>query len=401
MISEGAAQSLTASSCGKEKPGFKVLIVGAGLGGLALAGFLDDCEVEYSIIEKCSAWASEGYCLGFWNNGRHMLRKLGLADRLDLTEVPFQTLLICDGQGNKLRSYNLAHFYSEFGMAYSHIRRAELHQWLLARIARPVRMNTSVQSIHENNDGVTVCLSDGTEERFDLVVGADGVHSLVRELCFRKEVEYYINWRAFYTWVDRSCASPRIVSQYVAPHEFTAVFDEGDKALIVLVAKIDHSIWDDPEQRIARLKLLFREEPAMISRVLDRALPNEIFPTDLIEISLRQWHMGRVVLIGDAAHGFEPFAGLGGSMALEDAYVLAAQLGKMTDRSREQLSAALERYETLRRKRVRQARKITRRMQCWAAIESPFWRNVVNRVMPIVPESWITRSYFAFMRHEI
>jgi 2-polyprenyl-6-methoxyphenol hydroxylase-like FAD-dependent oxidoreductase len=168
-----------------------------------------------------------------------------------------------------------------------------------------------------------------------------------------------------------------------------------------MVAKVDHSMWDDPHQRVARLKLLFRDEPAMIAQVLEKVLCDNIFPTDLIEISLSRWHTRRVVLIGDAAHGFEPFAGLGGSMALEDAYVLASQLGQMSNRDGRKLSAALKRYETLRQKRVRQARKITRRMQCWAAIESPVWRSVVNRVLPIVPESWITRGYFAFMRHEI
>ena len=403
MIPQGPAQfqSDATASCPAGKNALKVLIIGAGLGGLALANFLDDCEIEYTIIEKCSAWKNEGYCLGFWNNGRHMLRKLRLADRLDLTEVPFQSLLICDGKGTKLRSYNLGHFYSEFGMGYSHIRRADLHQWLLARVACPVRMDTSVTFIHEEQDGVTVRFSDGTEERFDLVVGADGVHSGVREMCFRKQVEYYINWRAFYTWVDRSCARPRVVSQYVAPHEFVAVFDEGDKALVVLVAKCDHALWDDPHQRAARLKLLFRDEPAIFPQVLDKALSDEIFPTDLIEVSLARWHTGRIVLLGDAAHGFEPFAGLGGSMALEDAYVLAAQLGRMSNGDGQELSAALDRYEALRKKRVRQARKITRRMQCWAAIESPLWRNIVNRVIPMVPESWITRGYFEFMRHEI
>ena len=167
----------------------KVLIVGAGLGGLALAGFLDQCDVEYSIIEKCPEWNHEGYALGLWNNGRHMLRKLGLADRLDKTEICFQTILICDGKGNRLRSYNLSHFYAEFGMAYSHIRRADLHQWLLERVGRSVRMGTSLTSLQETEDGVSVQLSDGTEERFDLLVGADGVHSTVRGCCFQKQLE--------------------------------------------------------------------------------------------------------------------------------------------------------------------------------------------------------------------
>lgn len=381
--------------------GLKILIVGAGLGGLALAGFLDNCEIEYSIIEKCPEWRHEGFALGLWNNGRHILRKLGLAHCVDENEIAFQSVVVCDGKGNKLRSYNLAHFYAEFGMAYSHIRRADLHQWLLGRAARSVRMGISLTSLHEHEDAVRVQLSDGTEERFDLVVGADGVHSTVRSCCFQKDLEWYTDWRAWYVWVDRSFARPRVVSQYVAPHECIAVFDEGDKALVVLIAKADHAIWDDAQLRVDRLKLLFKEEPALIPQCLSKAVAEEICPTDLIEISLKHWHTPRVVLLGDAAHGFEPFGGLGGSMALEDAYVLAAQLSKMSKGDRKELSLALDRYETIRKRRVQDARKLTRRMQCWATIESPFWREVVNQLAPIVPESWITKGYFAFMRHEM
>ncbi|HEX8893221.1 MAG TPA: NAD(P)/FAD-dependent oxidoreductase, partial [Terriglobales bacterium] len=370
--------------------GLKILIVGAGLGGLALAGFLDNCEIEYSIIEKCPEWRHEGFALGLWNNGRHILRKLGLAHWVDENEIAFQSVVVCDGKGNKLRSYNLAHFYAEFGMAYSHIRRADLHQWLLGRAARSVRMGISLMSLHEHEDAVRVQLSDGTEERFDLVVGADGVHSTVRSCCFQKDLEWYTDWRAWYVWVDRSFARPRVVSQYVAPHECIAVFDEGDKALVVLIAKADHAIWDDAQLRVDRLKLLFKEEPALIPQCLSKAVAEEICPTDLIEISLKHWHTPRVVLLGDAAHGFEPFGGLGGSMALEDAYVLAAQLSKMSKGDRKELSLALDRYETIRKRRVQDARKLTRRMQCWATIESPFWREVVNQLAPIVPESWIT-----------
>ena len=381
--------------------GLKILIVGAGLGGLALAGFLDNCEIEYSIIEKCPEWRHEGFALGLWNNGRHILRKLGLAHWVDENEIAFQSVVVCDGRGNKLRSYNLAHFYAEFGMAYSHIRRADLHQWLLGRAARSVRMGISLTSLHEHEDAVRVQLSDGTQERFDLVVGADGVHSTVRSCCFQKDLEWYTDWRAWYVWVDRSFARPRVVSQYVAPHECIAVFDEGDKALVVLIAKADHAIWDDAQLRVDRLKLLFKEEPALIPQCLSKAVAEEICPTDLIEISLKHWHTPRVVLLGDAAHGFEPFGGLGGSMALEDAYVLAAQLSKMSKGDRKELSLALDRYETIRKRRVQDARKLTRRMQCWATIESPFWREVVNQLAPIVPESWITKGYFAFMRHEM
>jgi 2-polyprenyl-6-methoxyphenol hydroxylase-like FAD-dependent oxidoreductase len=72
----------------------------------------------------------------------------------------------------------------------------------------------------------------------------------------------------------------------------------------------------------------------------------------------------------------------------------------MSTVDRKELSAALDRYKAIRKPRVLQARKLTRRMH-WATIESPFWRQVVNQLAPIVPESWITRGYFAFMRDEI
>lgn len=186
----------------------------------------------------------------------------------------------------------------------------------------------------------------------------------------------------------------------MAPDELIAVFDEGDRALIVLVARTDHSIWDNPQQRVERLRALFKEEPALDAACRTKVVAEDILPTDLVEISLGRWHTERVVLIGDAAHGFEPFGGLGGSMALEDAYVLAAELAKMLNEGRD-LSVALNQYQSLPKTRVRQARKLTRRMQCWGTIESPFWRRIVNQLAPVVPESWITKGYFEFMRHEL
>ncbi|HVN26577.1 MAG TPA: NAD(P)/FAD-dependent oxidoreductase [Candidatus Paceibacterota bacterium] len=379
----------------------RVLIVGAGLGGLALAAFLDSCGIEYVIVEKHSDWLREGYSLGLWNNGRAMLKKLGLSEMLDEHEITFQRFLICDGNGAILREYNLSRFYAEFGMGYSHVRRADLHDWLLRNVKHPIRMNTSLIALNNSMTNVEATFSDGGREVFDLVVGADGIHSDVRSMCFERHLESYTNWRAWYVWVRRSFAQPRTVSEYVAPNEFAAVFDEGDKALAVLVARTDHSLWDAPENRIERLKALFKGEPVLIPEILNGATAENILPVDLVEISLKKWSVGRVVLIGDAAHGFEPFAGLGGSLAMEDAYVLAGELKKAPDASEGAISRALEAYEAKRRRRVEEARTLTNRMQGWATIRSPLLRKIVNRCVPFLPESWITDNYFSFMREEI
>jgi 2-polyprenyl-6-methoxyphenol hydroxylase-like FAD-dependent oxidoreductase len=379
----------------------KILIVGAGLSGLALAGFLERCGVDVVIIEKRSNWEHEGYSLGLWNNGRAILEKLGLGEIFDEREIPFQNFEVCDGDGRLLHKYNLSKFYEEFGMAYSHVRRADLHAWLLGNVKSNVRMGISIESICELEDRVDVVFSDQKKEVFDLVVGADGVHSRVRDICFQKQVESYINWRVWYVWVSRSFSKPRTVSEYVSPGELVTVFDEGDKALVVLTAHMSHSIWDAPEKRIGRLKEIFKQEVFLVPAIFNGVKPENILPTDLVEISLKNWHTKRIVLIGDAAHGFEPFAGLGGSMALEDAYILAGELAKLSQSNRQNIAGALKSYEHIRRKRVARARKLTTRMQFWAIVQSSFVRKIINLVVPFIPQSFVTRGYFSFMRNEI
>ena len=94
------------------------------------------------------------------------------------------------------------------------------------------------------------------------------------------------------------------------------------------VTHVNHSIWDREDGRVERLKELFKEESVIVPNVLNVQKSGEILPTDLSEIKMKRLYKGRVVLLGDAAHGFEPFAGIGSSMALEDSYVLAGELIK-------------------------------------------------------------------------
>lgn len=373
----------------------KVLIVGGGIGGLSLAGFLQQAGIDCTLIEKHPTWEHEGYSLGLWSNGRTMLNKLGLEEEFDKASVPFQKFVVYDQAGKALRTYKLSKFITEFGMGYEHIKRAKLHELLLRNVdANKIQSGISLVSITENRDGVDVVFTDGSKSTFDLLVGADGIHSQVRELCFAQHIEKYTNWRLWYFWTQRAAAAIRTVSQYPAPNEFATIFDDGDRALVVMITKIKHEVWDDVQDRLSRLKILLQKEPAVSQALLDGIRAEDILPTDLIEIELKRWHTNRLVLIGDAAHGFEPFAGLGGSMAMEDAYVLASELMK----SQENIAQALELFETRRRPRVKKAKHLTRRMQGWATIESPMLRKIVNAAIPYIPERFLTAGYLDLLR---
>jgi 2-polyprenyl-6-methoxyphenol hydroxylase-like FAD-dependent oxidoreductase len=376
----------------------KILITGAGIGGLALASFLRDSDFEINIIEKQKNWQHQGYSFGLWSNGRHMLQKLGLSDRFDKQCVPMRNLYICDGKGRRLRSYRLDSFYRDFGLGYAHVQRADVHDWLLqiAGGQEKIKMNCYITSLQQHKNKVHVKLNDNTEENFDLVVGADGVHSHVRDLCFKSHIEKYENWRVWWAWVDRKYATQFAVTEYVEPGEHVVIFDEGDKALAVMFAHADHNSWDNEEGRIDRLKQIFKNAAPDIAKALHGQQPENVVPTDLATVTLAKWHEERIVLLGDAAHGFEPFAGLGASMALEDAYVLASRLLQ-----EKEISVALAIYENIRKQRVEQARVITKKMKLWALVDSPMLRSFINSITKYIPSSLFERDFRALMSKEI
>lgn len=173
----------------------KILIVGAGIAGLTLASFLKQSQIEYEIVEKKTNWDTEGFSLGLWNNGRHILAKLGLAEKFDKAGERIRYYRICDGKGNLLRIFNLSEFYTEYGLAYTHISRGLLHEWFLELVGKEnIQLGYSIKSIHQNETCVDVEFESGDIKKYDLVVGGDGIHSQVRHLLFKDECESFDNW---------------------------------------------------------------------------------------------------------------------------------------------------------------------------------------------------------------
>jgi 2-polyprenyl-6-methoxyphenol hydroxylase-like FAD-dependent oxidoreductase len=378
----------------------KVLIVGAGIGGLSLAAFLNNEGIEYEIVEKSADWKHQGYSLSIWNNGRHILAKLGLAEIFDKSGKRIQNYYIYDGKGKIIRTYRLEDFYATYGIALTLINRGDLHDWLMSKIDNSkVTMNMSVESIIQMPDKTKVVFTDGSIKEYDLVVGADGIHSKIRNLVFQKDITKVSKWRVWYMWIDNKYRSEAAVTEYIEPAEFISIFDSGDKTLAIIAALSDNVIWDDPKGRIERLKQSFKDETTLVPQIFETLKDEEINPADLIHIRLKTWVNNRVVLLGDAAHGFEPHAGIGGSMALEDGYVLAGELMQVSEKY--PLSVALRNYEIKRKKRVEIAWKLTHKMKAWALIRSKFIRRIVNFFIPYFPEWYFVKDYHALMKEEI
>lgn len=378
----------------------QVLIVGGGIAGLTLAAFLEQSNIEYELVEKAENWKQQGYLIGLWDNGRDILQKLGLAERSDEIASRIRKYLLRDGKGRLLREYGLEKLYRDYGTALSFFRRPELHGLLLTRInSDNIKLGVTINKLEEGEAGVAVTLSNGEIKTYALVVGADGIHSCVRALVFGKNIEKYENWRTWFTWIDNKYGPPGIVNEYLEPCAFAMTVQSGEKTLVSLCAPADHKIWDVKENRVEQLKLLFRSETLLMPGIFENARAEEITPTDLLEVHLKKWVRGRTVLLGDAAHGYGPHAGLSASMAMEDGYVLAGELMQVNE-SRT-LADALLSYERKRRKRNSVAERASQKMRLFSLTKSKVARNLLNFIIPFVPESLLVRDFNLLLKEEL
>lgn len=159
---------------------------------------------------------------------------------------------------------------------------------------------------------------------------------------------------------------------------------------MVLVAPEKPLSFDDPKNRMARLESHFKKFPRVLE-IISTLQPHDLQPTDIAFVQTDQLMNGRVVLIGDAAHAMEPFAGIGASMAMEDAYVLSEEIAQIA--FQRNLQKALNRYVNRRLPRVQQARAQTREMYWWVTSPLPCMPHIRNILSKVAPISHFTKGY--------
>jgi 2-polyprenyl-6-methoxyphenol hydroxylase-like FAD-dependent oxidoreductase len=375
----------------------KILIVGGGLGGMMLAASLEQRGLDYHLIEQSPEEKDQGYSLGVWCNTRRLFQKFGLEKQFDELGMKIHTYDICDCSGRVLKNFRFDSFYARYGMAYTQVNRRQLRQ-LLQLKTHPDRISfaTKLLGLKQFPDYVDVSFSNGQTKQYDVVVGADGVHSLVREHAFGKSLQNFTGWRAWYVWIDKRFRTAGM-TEFLGPGRCVGIFDDGDRLLAIFFATCDPRESDDPSSRLAHLKKIFHHELATMPGALDGVSDDDVMSTDLASIHMKRWVQGRVVLLGDAAHAFEPHTGLGASMAMEDADALANELARFSTDA--QLTAALNNFQNKRQKRVAIAQRLNRRIRMFAFIKSKPMRSLANLLIPHIPQGLYTKEYFTLFDH--
>ena len=371
----------------------KILIVGAGISGLTLGCFLKKhTDFEVDIIDKAADWSHLGFTIGIWDLGRQILSRLDLDSDFDRLGRQIHSLFITDRDNKHLvRLYHFDEFYKKYESAYTHIGRKDLHDILLNNSNCKVRMGLSPEKITQQNNSVEVIFSDGTKDNYDLVVGADGLHSKVRELIFPDDKVEYTGNRVWFAWIPRKFVANQTVTEIIGKNHIVNLFDDPSNACAVFTAPEIPKTFDEPKTRIERLKDHFKSFGAPIPEILSTLKAEDLLPSDIGFVNSNNWVKNRVVLIGDAAHAMEPFAGIGASMGMEDAYVLMDELCQLHSPSI--INKVLDRYMERRLPRVELARQQTRLRYWWLTSNIPGVAPIRKIFSKMIPIGHFTKGY--------
>jgi len=348
-----------------------VLIVGAGIAGLALGRALRARRISAEIVERTTAWTPAGTGIYLPGNGVRALRLLGLGDAVTSRSVRMTCQRILDDHGRLLAEIDLDAVWGATGPCVG-MRRADLHALLLdgARDV-PLRLGTTVSALTESHDAVTVVFNDGVQRTYDVVIGADGVHSTIRRLALGGTPPQYVGQVSWRFLSEHAHGITNWTVMLARNRAFLTVPVPGG---LYCYADLTSERIERADSHIATVRSLFRDFTAPVGAILDQ-LENEdaVHVAPIEEVTVEPDSKGRIVLIGDAAHATSPNMAQGACMALEDALVLSEILAS-GGRVGDQLLA----FSKRRRERTRWVQQRTHRRDRVRSLPT-FLRNIALR----------------------
>ncbi|WP_158889200.1 FAD-dependent monooxygenase [Amycolatopsis anabasis] len=314
----------------------RILVSGGGVSGLTLAYWLNRHGHTPVVVERTPHGSYGGYGIDFFGSGYDVASRMGIVDQLVDRQVPAKSIAYVDGNGRVsarlerrlleqiIRGPYLALLHSTLDEALTELVRDEVE----------IRYDSRIAGIRQHGTGVDVVFADGAEESFDLLIGADGVHSKTRELVFGPERQFARNLGyllACYPVEDVYRLGP-VRTHYNEPGRLAALYGTGvpGEAVALFVFRSDDRHVPRAE-RPAKLRAALGGMGWLVPQLCAAAPEDEIFMDTLTQIHLPTWYRGRVALIGDACGAMTMASAQGASLAMAGGYLLAEALRDHTD----------------------------------------------------------------------
>jgi 2-polyprenyl-6-methoxyphenol hydroxylase-like FAD-dependent oxidoreductase len=318
-----------------------VLISGAGIAGPTLAYWLDHYGISSTIIEKSPTLRTDGYLIDFWGAGFDIAGRMGLLPEILREGYNVQEVRVVNTFGKRIAGFPAQAFARAAQGRYTSIPRGNLAALIFRKIESKVEVifGDSIQHIDQNEKKVQVSFESGVTREFDLVIGADGLHSRVRELVFgpQSKFEKYLGYKVAAFEVDSY--RPRDELVYLMYTTIGQQVDRfalrGDRTMFLFIfadPADDSNEWRDLRAQKDLLKKRFANNGWECSRIIE-LLENckELYFDRISQIQMNppehdSWTQGRVSLVGDAAFCVSLLAGQGSALAMIAAYILAGEI---------------------------------------------------------------------------
>jgi 2-polyprenyl-6-methoxyphenol hydroxylase-like FAD-dependent oxidoreductase len=374
----------------------KVVICGAGIAGLTLANRVSALGGEVVVLERTPGPRPHGYMIDFFGPGYDAVEAMGLLPTIEGVAYHVEEATFVDEHGRRRAGVRPEQFAKG---PLLNLMRPDVERVLRQRLPPEVdlRFGTGPVAVADHSDAVRVTLDDGAQLEADLLVGADGIHSTVRRLVFGEEPRFF-RYLGFHTAAftfdapeihaavrGRACLTDTVGRQM----GFYALRD-GRVAAFAVHRVPDPALPDDVR---AAVRDTYGGLGWVVPEALEACPPSEeIYYDQVAQIEMPTWSKGRVVLVGDACYAVSLLAGLGASLGIAGAYVLADQLTRT-----QSIDQALVNYERLWRPVAEEKQKAGRSGARWFLPESALQLRVRRAVLRMANLPVINRYVAAIL----
>jgi FAD-dependent urate hydroxylase len=376
-------------------PPLRVLVVGAGVSGISVArGLLRDGH-DVTVFDQRPDVKPGGGAVTIWSNGATVLEQLGVD--MDGAGQLLSAVRILTSTGRRLTTLDVTAMTNRLGAPVRMVPRRVLLERLLEGFpADRIRHSCRAARVLSTHDGVRVEFEDGSSAEGDLLIGADGLHSVVRDIVGARHAKStgWCSWQGLAPLPD--VADRRVAMMIVGEHGNLGLWPAGGS---------DVQWWFDlpwspgfvrPERPIEMIRSNFTGWSGLVDRLLETLSDDDLAPSPFPHFRhpIPRAGRGAVTLLGDAAHTMPPTLAQGTNQALLDTMVLCKALSDFRNGSRGDLSSALRWYEDTRRRRVRAL--------SWVTTQQVSRPESVLRPAGLISDrlmTWVLRTFLSSVSH--
>lgn len=310
----------------------KVLISGASIAGLTLAYWLNRYQYKVSIVEISKGLRRGGTPIDVRGKALDVAREMGVLEKIKANECKSAMEMVnADNETIIDFSFNEQVEYQ----GDIEIRRDDLVDILYERLPKEeikFYFENRIVDLFQGNEQIEATFKCGQKEHFVFVFGADGIHSGVRKLSFGSEKQYSRFFGEYYALLETPAIelhSQKIASMYNEPGKMATIYPFKDSVGAMLVFKSPQLNWDyrNRAQHKEILKENFKSKKWRIPELMEAVTnSSDLFFDEVTQIHMPTWSKGRIALVGDAAYAASFHTGMGSSLAMEGAYILAKEL---------------------------------------------------------------------------